>query len=56
LSWPTEAVGWSLQSAPGLPPAAAWSPVVHAVSKSGNVFEMTLPRAGDRGFFRLIQP
>ena len=56
LSWSTQAVGWTLQSASALAPATAWSPVVHAVSISGGAFQMTLPRDGTRQFFRLIQP
>jgi DNA-binding beta-propeller fold protein YncE len=33
-----------------------WSAVVHAVTKGGGNFQMTIPRAGNRQFFRLMKP
>ena len=56
LSWPTAAVGWTLQMAPALDAITTWTPVVHAVTKGGGDFTMTLPLAPGRQFFRLIQP
>ncbi|HZJ13673.1 MAG TPA: hypothetical protein VFD27_01420 [Chthoniobacteraceae bacterium] len=56
LSWPTAAVGWSLQSTLQLDSPPAWSPVADFVSKSNGSFLLTLPRTADAQFFRLILP
>jgi hypothetical protein len=56
LSWPTTAVGWSLQATTQLTSPPTWSAVVHSVAKNNGSFLLTLPHAADAQFFRLVLP
>jgi hypothetical protein len=52
LSWPTNAVGYVLESATNLP-AQTWSPVTNSVTASGDLFFVQLSIIGSRQFYRL---
>ena len=52
LSWPTNAVGYRLESATNLP-AQTWSPVTNSVTPSGELFFVQLPITGSKQFYRL---
>lgn len=52
LSWPTNAVGYVLESATNLP-ARAWSPVTDTIITNGDTFLVELGVIGPRQFFRL---
>jgi len=52
LSWPTNAVGYVLESATNFP-AQAWSPVTNSVTTSGDLFFVQSSITGSRQFYRL---
>jgi len=54
LSWPTNAVGFSLQSCPAV--AGFYSPVTNTPSVSGTNYSTTLPATNAAVFFRLAKP
>lgn len=52
VSWPTDAVGFTLESAFDLS-APAWLPVTNSVIASGGLFTVQIPTTGPRRFLRL---
>ncbi len=52
ISWPTNAVGYALESATNLP-AQAWIPVTNRVTINGHFSTVQLDATGPRRFFRL---
>jgi len=52
LSWPTNAVGYVLESATNFS-AQAWSPVTNSITTNGDAFFVELDITGSRQFFRL---
>ena len=52
LSWPTNAVGYALESSTHLP-AQLWSPVTNSIAIHGDFFTVQLDTAGLHRFFRL---
>jgi len=55
LSWPARMLGYHLQAADSLAPAA-WSNVLGAVQVSNNLNNVTMPAAVGQSFFRLTEP
>ena len=55
LSWPTSAADFSLHQSADLS-ATNWIPVTNAVTVVGDQNQVTIPTAGERGFFRLQSP
>jgi uncharacterized repeat protein (TIGR03803 family) len=55
LSWPTNAVGFTLQSTTNLIPPAVWSAVPPAPLVVNEHYTVTNPVAGTQKFYRLIQ-
>lgn len=54
LSWTTNAVGWTLESAASMA-AAGWDLVTNAPAITGTNFSLTIPTDGPVRFFRLRQ-
>jgi hypothetical protein len=52
LSWPTNAVGYSLESASSFP-AQVWSPVTNSLTSIGEFFVVELSITEPRQFYRL---
>ena len=52
ISWPTNALGYVLESATDLP-AQAWSPVTNSIATNGEFFFVELGITGSRQFYRL---
>jgi len=52
LSWPTNAVGYALESSTSLP-AQVWSPVTNSITPMGDYFFVEVGITGPRQFFRL---
>jgi hypothetical protein len=52
LSWPTNAVGYVLESTASLP-AQIWQPVTNNIAINGDLFFVLLDLAGTRQFYRL---
>ena len=52
LFWPTNAVGWNLESTASLV-AANWSTVTNAPATADTNFSLTMSQAGPQQFFRL---
>lgn len=55
LSWPSSAVGYTLQTSPTLGPGAVWNTVSLTAKVSNGQYAVTLPRSGLSGFYRLIR-
>ena len=55
LTWPTNAAGWSLESAAGLP-ASSWKTVTNLPDISNTNFSLTLDTSPNQMFFRLHLP
>ena len=55
LSWPTNAVGWTLESA-NFPTAGNWNLITNVPSISSTNFSLSLGTADSPKFFRLHQP
>jgi hypothetical protein len=55
LSWTTNAVGYQLESSPGLP-ATAWSPVANVVSVADGNYTVEMATVQGPRFFRLAKP
>jgi PKD repeat protein len=56
LSWPTNDVGFTLQSAPLSSANATWSNVAQSPQVSGTNFAVTVPMTGGAVIYRLVQP
>ncbi|MEI8196737.1 MAG: DUF11 domain-containing protein [Phycisphaerae bacterium] len=56
LFWPTDTVGFHLQSATGLGPTAAWSEVTNAPVVDGGHYRVILAPSGRSRFVRLVAP
>ncbi len=55
LTWPVAAYGWGLQNAPANPVPAGWLGAPHTITVVGNEYVVTIPLAGQKGFFRLVR-
>lgn len=55
LTWPVAAHGWGLQDAPANPIPAGWRSAAHAITVVGEEYVVTIPLAGQKGFFRLVR-
>jgi hypothetical protein len=55
VSWPANAIGFTLQAKPTLAPASVWGPVTNTPVSIGNRFYVTNPTAGLSRFYRLIK-
>lgn len=53
VGWPSWAVGYQLETAPSLGPAASWQPVPQSPSDDGTWKTLVLPASGSSRFFRL---
>lgn len=56
LSWPTNAVGFALQSTPSLTPPVTWMDVTNPPAVVGGQFTVTNTPSGGTQFFRLRRP
>ena len=56
LSWPTNAIGFTLQSTPSLSPAVTWSDASNVPALSGGKWTVTNSLAGGARFYRLHKP
>jgi uncharacterized protein YfaP (DUF2135 family) len=55
LTWPVAAYGWGLQNAPTHPIPNGWLNAPHTITVVGDEYVVTIPLAGQKGFFRLIR-
>ena len=53
LSWPSDAVGYTPESATNLIPPIVWSPVTNPVTSGFGQFSVTIPIGPGSKFFRL---
>ncbi len=56
IAWPTNAVGFTLQSTVLLPPAAMWTDVTNPPALVGTLWAVTNAFSGRAGFYRLRKP
>ena len=56
LRWPVTRLTYRLEQSFSLGAAALWSDVTNAPGRNGRTWTVTLPRTGDRRFFRLVNP
>jgi hypothetical protein len=56
LSWPANAVGWSLYWTPLLPAAGGWQPWYGSVVRTNGLKQTYADPQASRGFFRLQRP
>lgn len=56
VSWPTNAVGFGLQTAAAIDPAVRWGAFDGITEKSGTNYQATVPTEGPQRFFRLTAP
>jgi hypothetical protein len=54
ISWPADAVGYTLQQSPGLNPAT-WTSVTNAAQLAGTNIQVSVPLSSGTQFFRLSQ-
>ncbi len=55
LTWPVAALGWGLQNAPTNPVPGGWLTAPHSIMVVSNQYVVTIPLAGQKGFFRLVR-
>ena len=55
LTWPVAAFGWGLQNAPANPVPGGWQNAPHTITVVGDEYVVTIPLAGQQGFFRLVR-
>jgi uncharacterized repeat protein (TIGR01451 family) len=56
LSWPTNGIGFHLQSAASVGPSTAWSEVTNTATKSGGYYRVLLDSSGSSRYLRLVAP
>jgi hypothetical protein len=55
LTWPVAAYGWGLQNALANPVPSDWLGAPHTITVVGDEYVVTIPLAGQKGFFRLVR-
>jgi hypothetical protein len=53
LSWPSDAIGYALESGSSLAPGATWSPVIDPPTLQYDKLVLTVPTTNTNQFFRL---